>query len=849
MDTSLILYLNGQWKTVDLYEDLPISVVIQETDITDFQGRKSPYSKQFSVPGTNNNNRVFEEYFEVNGIDFDPLLKISSVVQYRGTDIFNGTLRLQAVVINDNFIEYEVYIIGEVGDFISEIKDLTLQDLNFSDLQHELTYDNIVTSWAAKNNDVDGLFGGKIVYPMVNQGLPYQAGVPDFSYSFSSADNGFAFSGNPISPKFFKPAIRLREVMNKVFAQTSYNITSPFFDTDYFKSIYMDTFQNGELSLNVASAVTNQNLFLSYGGNRSIKYEGGRRLPLPFTLNLPGTYDYLNNFYNADGGRFRAPYTGPYSFNTRFNYTSKDILQVNGSFRVVAMTGTSSSNLTTVVWQSPEYNVGWRLVGGLQNGSVNEFFTLTMAPGTFVGLFIQEEDDVISFSSSRRYVLTPFNSGGVVDPYIRWDLYYSPPLTGTQLVDIKLGISNLNCVDLLKAIITMFNLVIVQQQGSREIKIVPYNEYYNEPDRVERDWTQKLDLTSSYRVEPLSFELPKELIYTYAQGSEEYLNKIFEDINEYNFGRYRFVSTSNLLTSTQTYELPFAPLPTSGLTSAINYVIPQTYRLLNNQQAAYTAKPHIFFWAGNRFAYKDALKQVKGYWYMYDDDLNVVQNTTYPCISHMSSLDIYDPRYVSDLSFGSQFDFYSQNNPYPVSTTPYTLYNSFWRDYVDNNYSNETRRFTGRFYLYPLDLYETKLTDKIFIKDSFYRIEKINEGNLIEPSLTEVSLIKERGGYYTINPPAPFYFITPNAPYPSFDDINVFTSFVSLDSFLVCNGTAPVTSLFKQGSGPFQDGTIVYTYNGTTYVPVPQGTFVRWTSAVNTYVVINNIGQIIQATC
>ena len=96
MDTSLILYLNGEWKIVDLYEDLPISVVIQETDVTDFQGRKSPYSKQFSVPGTNNNNRVFEEYFEVNGIDFDPLTKISSVVQYRGTDIFNGTLRLEA---------------------------------------------------------------------------------------------------------------------------------------------------------------------------------------------------------------------------------------------------------------------------------------------------------------------------------------------------------------------------------------------------------------------------------------------------------------------------------------------------------------------------------------------------------------------------------------------------------------------------------------------------------------------------------------------------------------------------------------------------------------------------------
>ena len=130
MNTSLILNLNGEWKTVDLYEDIPISVVIQETDVTDFQGRKSPYSKQFSVPGTNNNNKVFEEYFEVNGTDFDPLVKIDSVVQYRGTDIFNGTLRLQAVVINDTFMEYQLYIIGEVGDFISEIKDLTLQELN-----------------------------------------------------------------------------------------------------------------------------------------------------------------------------------------------------------------------------------------------------------------------------------------------------------------------------------------------------------------------------------------------------------------------------------------------------------------------------------------------------------------------------------------------------------------------------------------------------------------------------------------------------------------------------------------------------------------------------------------------
>ena len=139
--------------------------------------------------------------------------------------------------------------------------------------------------------------------------------------------------------------------------------------------------------------------------------------------------------------------------------------------------------------------------------------------------------------------------------------------------------------------------------------MIPYNEYYNEPDRVERDWTQKLDLTSSYKVEPLSFDLPKELNYTYTKGSEEYLNKIFEDTNEFNYGRFKYVSTSNLLTDTQTYELPFASLPTSGVTNAPNFIIPQMYRDLNGQQAVYTAKPHIFFWVGNRYSYTDSLKQ------------------------------------------------------------------------------------------------------------------------------------------------------------------------------------------------------------------------------------------------
>jgi hypothetical protein len=134
MDTTLLVLLDGIYKRVDLYEDIPISVIIQQADITALDTRKSPYSKQFVVPNTNNNAIVFEHYFEVNGIEFNPLTKIQCVVQYRGVDIFNGLLRLSAVIENSTHTDFEVYIMGVVGDFASEIRNITLQDLQWDDL-------------------------------------------------------------------------------------------------------------------------------------------------------------------------------------------------------------------------------------------------------------------------------------------------------------------------------------------------------------------------------------------------------------------------------------------------------------------------------------------------------------------------------------------------------------------------------------------------------------------------------------------------------------------------------------------------------------------------------------------
>ena len=857
MNTQLLVNVLGQFERLDLYEDIPISIIIQEIDITDFQSRKSNFSRQFTIPATANNSKIFELYYEVNGIEFNPLVKIPCAVQNRGTDIFNGVLRLNAVIVNPTHTDFEVYIMGDVGDFISEIRDISLGDLSYTDLLHTLDYDNVVSSWEAKDNDTDGLFGGKIIYPLIHYGLEYQgtSTTPSFTYSFDEA-RSFDQSGFAIPPSILKPAIRVSDVITRIFNTTTYNVKSEFFNSRYFKSIYMDTFLNGRLGVRTAEEVENQNEFKVYAQSTitlNLTSLGPRNFQF-FTL-FPDGYDPLNNFVLstslATPSYFKIPYAGNYGWNLKFGFDGGNNVGVQQVFfQIVARKGTNPNTLSTApaIYGSPVFNT-------INAANPNLFFSGSCVAGEYVGLFIDLLGPSGGFTNSQVR-LFGFNQAGISTSAPVWDLYSSPNLTGQDLVDIKLGITNMEAVDFIKGLVTLFNLVVVEDTEEKTITIEPYNWYYNENDRIEKDFTQRLDLNSTYKIEPLSFDLSKELDFTYTVGSDEHLNKIFEENNDFNYGRFKYISSGNLLTGVKSLEIPFAALPTSGITNAPNFIIPQVYESVASdnpndalRQSPYSVKPHLFFWNGNRFAYKDPSKSVEGTWYMLSGTTGQPQ-TTYPCVSHLSTLDVLIPNLVSDLNFGSTFDFFGNSNNIPVQFTPFNLFNSWWTDYINDNYSNETRRFTGRFFMEPLTIYDTDLRDKIFVKDAFYRIEKINEADLVSPKLTEISLIKERGGYYKVEPPSPYYFYSGNTAYPTPIGLFTGTTFISTSKDEVCDGTALTGTVLTLSPLPLSDLDNVYLVGiSPSYTTIPIGTYLRETTGSTTFVVINNISQILEDPC
>lgn len=858
MDTTLlVLDDNLKWRELDIYEQLPINVIIQETDITDITSRRSPYSKTFGIPGTTNNNDFFEHFYEVNGTGFDPLTKRECVVQYRGTDIFKGYLRLNSITMEKDRIEYEVYILSEVTDFASIITEKQLKELNWNNYNHIQNYDTVTTSWYANSGDTQGLFSGDILYPMIHYGLEYQSNTgstSQFQFAINTTGNtGFDYSGSAVNPTYFKPAIRVKSVLEKIIQDSGYQVVSDFFDSAYFQSMYIDLAANGKLGPETASGKTNQNIFRVYGdelpNTQKFFYNNGVYQQINFgRISTTDGYDPTLNF-NESAGVYQVPVSGQYSFEFKAKVNQSSSGNYVGTYW--GLTIFKSSTIAGL--QNPATRVA---VGGTAdnyialnylNANNQRIFmnNISLSSGDYIGLFIRFNTS----NSSNR------SAGLWVGPYdwlasnfgARWDLYNSPTFVASNLVDMKLQIPDTSCLDFFKAIIKMFNLVIVQTTNPKELRIEPFNWYYAQNYANKIDWTNKLDINSPYKLEPVNYQLQKAWNFQYLSAEEEQLGKLWEDQYAIPYGTKQFKALGDILQGEETIEFPFRPLPTNVISGSTNIIIPMVYDLdlATGKEIAYSQKNHIFFWCGNRYMYADSGNTNPSSWWLISG-ATPVEWTTYPCVNHLSTLDSQDPERISDLNFDKSFDFFGNTNPTIQQFTQYNLYQTWWGDYFTNLYSPEVRRFTGRFVFNPIEIGEIDLRDRIFIKDSYFTIERVNEADLVDWKSTEVSLIKEVVPYYKIQPPPPVHSIQPNSPYPDASTLFPLSAYVSTDQFQLCGGGLTGQTIYC--STP-TIADLSFVYQDALFTPFITGYFFQETSATTVYSTINLLGQVTQNDC
>mgnify|MGYP003656767314 CR=1 FL=1 len=208
MRTRIDLISSG---TIELSDDVIYSLNYSIADIRQPENRDGSYSKTIKIPGSKNNDNLFKYIFEIDiDCNFDPNIKAECIIYIDGMPQLKGFLQMLRIYRNDeNRIEYDVTIKGQVANIFVEWGDKELTDIDWSDLDHYYLKSNIQATWTSPS-------GAGYMYPLIDFGKT---------------------NGSEYRVEDFAPAIYVREYLVRMFALAGYTWLSGFLDGIDFKKL------------------------------------------------------------------------------------------------------------------------------------------------------------------------------------------------------------------------------------------------------------------------------------------------------------------------------------------------------------------------------------------------------------------------------------------------------------------------------------------------------------------------------------------------------------------------------------------------------------------------------------
>ncbi len=248
-------------------------------------------------------------------------------MEFDSVFLVNGYLQLNKVNVRANkFIEsYEITLYGSLSSFARDINRNYLTDLSsLAVYNHTASYDNITASWTGS------LFGGDIVYPLAEYGSAYQFTAGEYElFGMDDPDGG-------LSVQNFKPAIRVKPVLDAIFAEAGYSYSSSFMSQPFIDDVYMVC--NNSLKYPEFTGVDLETYgkikvaAISGSGMTDLNLPSGSWVTLPWYNKLSDPQGFYNN--------------GAYRVDKRSRLSGVLNLNLNVSCSVNNMPGTLSANGT-----------------------------------------------------------------------------------------------------------------------------------------------------------------------------------------------------------------------------------------------------------------------------------------------------------------------------------------------------------------------------------------------------------------------------------------------------------------------------------------------------------------------
>ena len=722
--------------------DQPIEVNVQYWDAAQPLSSRAPYSLRFDMPFSDTNDQFFSHFYNVNASDgtFDASLKTDAQVYVDGLLVFRGVLQLHQCDVGQR--TYSVSILEQLGKLFDEIKGLTFEQLFTNDdgsvdigLDHVLTWDNIKDSWDTSNDITDGLEGaGTIVYPLADWGQGVadneQEAATGYGFFFTEYvdSNGNAQTGGMdddyLRARNFKPAIKVKYVLDYIFDKVGFHVESSFLDSEQFNKLYCflstETFR-----------VSGRPQYPTFVGLQSdMILDAGSSVfqSLPLTVESPAPfYDPDNQFVN---GVFTVPFDGVYTFELSLAAVSLGGAE-NQSYTIETNV-LSDGQLLTVFGQSTPFVQ--QVYSALQHT-----WQFNMTAGTelqFMARASNQQADVQLVQSHQFDANYPVFYSGV--KLIQVD-------SSGSFVDVSQCFPNVKVDQWLKAIIERYNLsMYTTLNAPKTLYIEPWTDWMNDDSGTDRDWTEVID-TDSVSIRPTTEYQKKRYLFTDAPG-KDFLNRYWQENLGWVKGQYEYLSENDFAAQPEQSSTVFQPLrlrkvfnnyTTGSQTIVPNVLLPCFWDWSDGSDgSAFLKKP-----VKNKpvLAYYNGLQPIgNNRKFEFDSE----EYSTYPYFSIYDSVGVDENTHALNWGYDFPDNF---DAPFVDGQTQRYSFYEYWSEMFNQLYAPDSRVMTCSIRLEYADFVNLRFNDRLYWNGAYWRVMRIDNYSIGSDRLAKAVLIKVIG--------------------------------------------------------------------------------------------------------
>jgi hypothetical protein len=262
MKRQVDIYIEGTTKNdytkLDLFDDEKINISSSIQNIQDISKTYTDFSQSFTVPASENNNKIFE-YFYQNDVNnkIDHNLRRFSYIEIGLVPFRTGKIQLEGSSVKDGKVQH--YSITFYGDLVS-LKD-TFGNTKLSQLDYTFV-SNPYTGAAVEARITDTTTDYDVRYPLI-------ASESLWSYGDGNSTDIQTSTGRVDWRELF-PAIKVSKIFEAI--QNKYNLTfqSTFLQTEKFKKLFLwcKNTDNLEKKINGSDLpITTYTQYVDYYGN------------------------------------------------------------------------------------------------------------------------------------------------------------------------------------------------------------------------------------------------------------------------------------------------------------------------------------------------------------------------------------------------------------------------------------------------------------------------------------------------------------------------------------------------------------------------------------------------------